>query len=160
MSRDPPKSRTQDWIKTILGQPHSKANSRKIIRIKGKPAIAKSKPALGYAADFAAQCPTLSPLFEGPVLVEIDIYYGTRRPDLDESLILDAMQGRIFRNDRQVFRKVITKFIDPSNPRATIRVSALEECLGPMRQGHVRGRPDDTAGGVLLDGEPRLRNGV
>ena len=35
------------------------------------------------------------------------IYYSSRRPDLDESLILDLMQGVIYKNDRQVKQKNI-----------------------------------------------------
>lgn len=59
--------------------------------------------------------------------MELEIFYASNRPDLDESVILDAMQGRIYRNDRQVKRKTVQWNIDRDNPRARIRVSALEE---------------------------------
>lgn len=109
-----------------MGQPQSKANSRELVLIKGKKRFVKSKAALGYLSTFAAQCPTLDPMFMGDVHVELEIYYASRRPDVDESLILDAMQGRIYRNDRQVRKKTVTGLVDPERPRTNIRVSALE----------------------------------
>jgi Holliday junction resolvase RusA-like endonuclease len=65
-------------------------------------------------------------MFEEDVKVEMLIYYTTRRPDLDESLILDLMQGLIYKNDRQVKSKAIYHGLDKQNPRTIIRVSALE----------------------------------
>lgn len=113
------------WTKTILGQPHSKANSRKLVHVNGRPRFIKSDEALGYLAGFAMQCPTLDPMFAGDVHVELEIYYASRRPDLDESLILDAMQGRIYRNDRQVRKKTVTGLVDNQRPRTVIRVSLM-----------------------------------
>lgn len=118
--------RTKPWTKTIYGEPASKANSRKIVLIKGVPASIRSDKARAYAADFAKQCPILDPLFEGDILVELEIYYGSRRPDLDESIILDAMQGRIYRNDRQVRAKIVKGSVDADSPRTVIRISALQ----------------------------------
>lgn len=120
-----PLGREVPWTKEILGQPHSKANSRKHALIKGKPRFIKSDAALGYLQDFAKQCPTLDPMFEGDVHVELEIFYTSRRPDLDESLILDALQQRVYRNDRQVRKKTVTGWVDAERPRAVIRVSPL-----------------------------------
>jgi Holliday junction resolvase RusA-like endonuclease len=105
-------SRTAPWSKTIYGQPFSKANSRKLAIVDGQIKFIKSASAQRYLLDFAKQCPVLEPLFEGDVHVDIEIHYASRRPDLDESLILDAMQGRIYRNDRQVRSKVVKGGID------------------------------------------------
>jgi hypothetical protein len=113
------------WTKTILGQPHSKANSRKLAHVKGKVRFIKSDEALGYLTAFAMQCPTLDPMFTGDVHVELEIYYTSRRSDVDESLILDAMQGRIYLNDRQVRKKTVTGWVDPERPRTDIRVSLM-----------------------------------
>lgn len=49
--------RTASWTKTILGQPYSKANSRKLVTLGGKPAFIKSDHARRYLEDFAKQCP-------------------------------------------------------------------------------------------------------
>jgi Holliday junction resolvase RusA-like endonuclease len=131
MSRTTPRKadltgREVAWTKTILGQPHSKANSRKLVHINGKTRFIKSDEALSYLTAFAMQCPTLDPLFLGDVHVELTIYYASRLPDLDESLILDAMQGRVYRNDRQVRKKTITGRVDRERPRTDIRVSLME----------------------------------
>ena len=59
---------------------------------------------------------------EGELKVTITIWYASRRPDLDESVILDAMEGHIYKNDRQVREKHIYWGLDPLNPRADITV--------------------------------------
>lgn len=107
----------------VLGEPASKANSRKLVTFGKRPAFIKSQKARDYVAMFHKQCPTLDELLTNDVLVEILIYYGSRRPDLDESLILDCMQDRIYKNDRQVKQKKIYWGLDKENPRSIIRVS-------------------------------------
>ena len=116
----------REHIFQILGEPASKANSRKIVLIKGRPASIKSEKARNYAKMFAAQCQKLDDLFENDVKVEMLIYYASRRPDLDESLILDLIQGVVYSNDRQVKQKNIYWGLDRENPRTIIRVSPLE----------------------------------
>ncbi len=59
-------------------------------------------------------------MLQGDLQAEIKIYYATRRPDLDESVILDCMQDKIYKNDRQVKRKVIEWGLDRENPRAEV----------------------------------------
>jgi len=104
----------------VYGEPASKANSRKMVTIKGVPRLIKSRKALGYAEVFKLQCRG-SPM-EGDVKVSMTIYYGSRRPDLDESLILDLLQGIAYHNDRQVKEKHIIWGLDRENPRTEIRV--------------------------------------
>lgn len=55
------------------------------------------------------------------------IYYASRRPDLDESLILDLMQDRVYENDRQVKERHTYWRLDPENPRSEIIVEKMEE---------------------------------
>jgi len=124
-SKDNPDRGKNPVMFTILGEPASKANQRKLVTIKGKPAFIKSDKARNYLKAFGVQCPQLEAPFEGDVHVEIQIYYGSRRPDLDESVILDAMQDRIYLNDRQVKSKYIVWGLDPDNPRSIIRVEPL-----------------------------------
>jgi Holliday junction resolvase RusA-like endonuclease len=57
--------------------------------------------------------------------VAIEIYYSTRRSDLDESIILDAMQGFIYANDRQIKSKFVTWGLDRDYPRAEIKIAEL-----------------------------------
>lgn len=116
-----------DMTFTILGEPASKANSRRSVVIKGMPRFIKSKKALGYVSGFASQCPQIVPPYDGDVAVDMAILYASRRPDLDESLILDCMQGFIYANDRQVKEKHIYWGLDKDNPRTVIRVRSINE---------------------------------
>lgn len=122
----------------IYGSPKSKANSRELIYRNGKPMFIKSKAALHYLSDFAKQCPVLDPLFECDLTVEINIYYQSHRNDVDDSLILDAMQQRIYRNDRQVRRRIITGFVDKDNPRAYIIVYPFDRPDTVVKDGTCR----------------------
>ncbi len=116
---------------TIHGEPCSKANSRRLVKSKtGRPLFIKSQKALDYVKSFEHQCRKVDPLFEKDVAVKITIYYASRRPDLDESLILDCMQGLVYKNDRQVKEKhIIWGGVDKDNPRAVISVWNLQDRL-------------------------------
>ena len=114
----------------IYGEPASKANSRKIVMFGKRPAIIKSQKARDYVKTFEKQCPKLDTLVTDDLVVEITIFYGSRRPDLDESVILDCMQGFIYKNDRQVKKKIINWGLDRDNPRSEIKVYLLEEDKG------------------------------
>lgn len=117
----------KEYSFTIEGEPASKANSRKIVMFGKRPALIKSDKARNYLKMFEAQCEPLEEMFEGDVGVDITIYYASRRPDLDESVILDAMEKKIYKNDRQVKEKNIRWGLDKENPRAEIRV--FQPCL-------------------------------
>lgn len=118
--------RTNDGVEFVVhGEPASKANSRRFVQIKGKPRFIKANKALNYEQAFRFQCPMLDPPITDDVRVDIKIFYATRRPDLDESLILDGMQDRIYKNDRQVKEKHIFWGLDKENPRAEIKVTQL-----------------------------------
>jgi len=122
----------QEWSAVILGETASKANSRKIVVIRGKPAVIKSDKGRQFVASALFQlnrqqiAGSLKPL-EGPVFVEMVIYYRTERPDLDESLVLDVLQGYAYRNDRQVRSKWITHAIDKENPRVVVNVTPIKK---------------------------------
>jgi Holliday junction resolvase RusA-like endonuclease len=110
----------------IYGEPASKANSRRLVSFRGKPRLIKSSKALNYEKIFREQCPSLDEPTEEDVEVTLTIYYASRRPDLDESVILDCMQGFIYRNDRQVKVKHVYWGLDRDNPRAEISVALLD----------------------------------
>ena len=138
-------STRKDVIKfTILGEPCSKSNSRRLVTIKGRPAFIKSKKALTYVKDFNMQCPQIEPPLSKDVAVKLSIYYASRRPDLDDTLILDCMQSHtikkagtsrerlilrnnIYLNDRQVKEKHIYWGLDKDNPRTEIEVWESDE---------------------------------
>lgn len=109
----------------VYGEPASKANSRRVVRFGNMSRLIKSQKALDYGEAFRLQVKPLSPLIEGDVRVYIRIWYASRRPDLDESLILDLMQGLFYENDRQVKEKHIWWGLDKECPRAEIVVEKM-----------------------------------
>ena len=115
----------QALVMIIRGEPASKANSRKVVRIGGMSRLIKSAKALTYSDMFKAQAKPIDPLIETDVRVTMFIFYASRRPDLDESLILDLLQGVAYVNDRQVKEKHIYWGLDKDNPRAEIIVDVL-----------------------------------
>lgn len=134
---------------TILGEAASKANSRKIVKINGKTASAKSDKALGFEAMALRQIPPKARVrFIVPVRVTLRMYYASERPDLDESLVLDCMQDRyvtrytrkpdgsaeksrvllqsgVYANDRLVREKHIYHGIDKANPRVEVEIEPI-----------------------------------
>jgi len=123
---------TSNYCQFIIeGEPASKANSRKIVSFGSRPALIKSDKARGYEKTFHSQCPKLDEMMEGDLTVCMRIFYASRRPDLDESLILDLMQGFIYKNDRQVKHKNVFWGLDKERPRSVIRVCPIEDGLMP-----------------------------
>ena len=112
----------------ILGEPASKANSRKIVMFGKRPAIIKSQKARDYVKSFAEQASQvqIDELLEGDLWVELTIYYASRRPDLDESVVLDCLQGIAYTNDRQIKEKHVYHDLDKTNPRTKIKIGKLD----------------------------------
>jgi len=120
----------------IEGNCQSKANSRRAVprRTKqGKPftAFIKSASAQKFFDDAIIQLKaqwTPKPPLEGPVAMRAEIHYQSRRNDLDESLIMDALQkANVILNDRQIHEKHIYKYYDPIFPRVEVSVRLIEE---------------------------------
>jgi len=127
----------------ITGEPASKANSRIVRVFGGKVLNIKSVKAQHYKRSFLAQCPTLPVLMCGDLKATITIYYASRRPDLDESLILDLMQERIYTNDRQIKERHVYWRLDTQNPRCEIRIEAIPdvECGHSGHKGRRARKP-------------------
>jgi Holliday junction resolvase RusA-like endonuclease len=139
----------------IKGEPASKANSRKFVLIHGQPRLIKSSKALAYVKLFNAQCPTYTELLTGDVRVDITIWYASRRPDLDESLILDLLQGRVYENDRQVKERHVFWRLDRDNPRSEIQVTPLAPDGDPPGGSRLRQRKRaGTQRGQAVDDNP------
>jgi len=123
----------------IFGEPASKANSRRVVHYGGMSRLIKSKKALSYSDVFRQQCKPLATLMTGDLRVTLHIYYASRRPDLDESLILDLMQGLIYENDRQVKERHCYWGLDPDNPRAEIIIEKIPD-VAPKKSPSKRTR--------------------
>lgn len=109
----------------ILGEPASKSNNRRLMYSKGRPRIIKSHKALHYVANIKRQLKPLIPLIEGDIEMTIKIWYASRRPDLDPSLIFDALQGLIYKNDRQIKKFTCIWGLDKRKPRSHIKITKL-----------------------------------
>jgi len=122
---------------TVFGEPASKANSRKKVIINGKTRFIRSAKALGLSADWDIQWPKMShrntALMEGDIRASFWLYYASRRPDLDESIILDLLEGRAYRNDRQVRERHTYWRLDKNQPRSVFLLAPMESdpCESP-----------------------------
>jgi len=124
----------------IFGEPASKANSRRVVRFGNMSRLIKSDKALKYSDAFKLQLKPLHPLMQGDLRVTMHIYYASRRPDLDESLILDLMQGFVYENDRQVKERHTYWGLDPENPRSEIIVQCIPEIAPKKPQRKAGGK--------------------
>tara|TARA_R100001244_G_scaffold9958_5_gene11995 strand:- start:3579 stop:3989 length:411 start_codon:yes stop_codon:yes gene_type:complete len=115
------------YSQQFQGECVSKANSRRLVSIKGKPRFIKSAKALTFVKDVQAQAKKLNPLLEGNLEGVIKIYYSSRRPDLDPSLVMDALEGVWYKNDRQFKRLVLEKYLDKKNPRVEVFIREIND---------------------------------
>ncbi|CAB4169646.1 Crossover junction endodeoxyribonuclease, RusA-like [uncultured Caudovirales phage] len=123
----------------VYGEPASKANSRKLVFFGKRPASIKSDKARGYARDFDLQVRPISPLMTGELRMDIWIHYATQRPDLDESLILDLLQGKVYANDRQVRERHVYHHIDKASPRIEVIIRPRDPLFGAAELRSLRG---------------------
>lgn len=112
---------------TILGEPSSKANSRKAARNRktGGLMFIKSGPARQYCIDFKDQIDRkLSRKFElitCKLTMHCIAYYGSQRKDLDLSLVMDSLEKcKVIKNDRQIREHHFYHRIDKENPRVEV----------------------------------------
>ena len=114
----------------IQGELASKANSRKLVTIGGKPRFIKSEKALNFERLALMQIPTDHRIgMTGPIRMTATIYYASRRPDLDPSLLMDILEhAGVYANDRQIIEQHLIKKLDPMNPRVELLLEELELC--------------------------------
>lgn len=116
----------------------SKSNSRRAVKIGNRPAFIKSKPALDFAAaaKLAIQSLPGGPHI-GPVALRCELYYRTRRRDLDAALLMDALQGpdKPILNDRQIKVLHASAHIDRDNPRVEWWLYAADEWTEEKESG-------------------------
>jgi|TARA_R110000796_G_C14425112_1_gene420415 Holliday junction resolvase RusA-like endonuclease len=116
---------TGPFIAVVPGEPASKSNQRQFVKIHGVPRFIKSKKALAYANNFSILCPTRDSLYIDDLFLGVKVFYKTKRPDLDETLVLDLLQGKAYKNDRQVKARLALWGLDRSNPRVHIFVAPI-----------------------------------
>lgn len=113
------------WSATIEGEPASKANSRRVVRRGRFTRVIKSQKALDYVAQLRKQIKPLpeSEMLRGRLTLTAHVFYASNRPDLDISLILDALQGLVYTNDRQVREMHLHHHIDRAHPRTRLHIA-------------------------------------
>jgi len=113
--------------------------------LRGKHIVSiKSAKAMSYKASAQAQVARLKPL-DGDLWIEAHIFYASRRPDLDPSIIWDALQGHAYHNDRQLKEQHLFWGLDKENPRAEISIGRIEahqkdHSQSPSRSGGRRAK--------------------
>ena len=118
----------------ILGQPPSKSNSYRIVKIGGHSSLAKTAALKKYESSFYKQCSLRDANISGFFHLYVDSYFQSNQPDLDNSLkvILDCLQlCKAIKNDRYCTKIVARKFIDKNNPRiefSIVEVADIEVC--------------------------------
>jgi Holliday junction resolvase RusA-like endonuclease len=112
---------------TIYGlAPPSMKNSRQIVTIKSRPRLIKSKRALTYKTVFDEQCPVLDELLEGDLMMRVDVWYDTLRPDLAAlDYIMDLCQKKFYLNDKQIKMNMSVFNLARKDPRCRIRIKRL-----------------------------------
>ena len=113
---------------TIYGQPPSKANSYKIITICGHSRLGKTSAMEDYEQNFFMQCSLRKKGICKRFKLTVDVYFGSDRPDLDNSLkiILDCLQScGAIKNDRLCAEIHARKLIDKLNPRIEFELDEL-----------------------------------
>ena len=111
---------------TIPGNVPSKSNCYKIITLNGHGSLAKTKGLKAYEQSFMWQCGTYrNANISSPFEFHINVYYPSKRSDLDNSLklVLDCLQKvKAIRNDNLCCKIVAQKFIDKVNPRVEFKI--------------------------------------
>lgn len=132
----------------VPGEMASKANSRRSVIIGGNRRFIKSPKALDVERYWHMLCPRLFDLLSGDLTAHIWLYYKTKRPDLDESLVLDLLQNRLYRNDRQVKEKHVYHRIDKDDPRSEVIVTPLAGCTAGPDGGCLLTKRDNRGKGA------------
>ena len=116
-------------VQVILGNVPSKSNCYRIITLGKHASLAKTAALKKYEESFAFQCgkyrnANIDTLFE----FYIDVYYPSKRPDLDNSLkvVLDSLQRiKAISNDNNCIKIIAQKFIDKDNPRCEFIIKKI-----------------------------------
>ena len=111
---------------TITGNCPSKSNCYKVIKLGSKCSLGKQKHLKSYENSFMVQMLQYKyDLIDTEFKFIIDVYYDSRRPDLDNALkvILDCLQkAGAIKNDNKCIEIVAKKHLDKENPRVKFTI--------------------------------------
>lgn len=119
-----------EYKQIINGVAPSKPNCMKIVSINGHGCLAKTSALKKYEESFIWQAGTLRDLnINEPFEFYIDVYYPSKRSDLDNvlKLQLDVLQRiKCIKNDNNCCLIHARKFVDKENPRVEIMIKTLD----------------------------------
>lgn len=119
-----------EYKATIKGVAPSKPNCMKIVTINGHGCLAKTPALKKYEEAFIWQAGKLRDLnINEPFEFYIDVYYTSKRSDLDNvlKLQLDVLQRiKCIKNDNNCCLIHARKFVDKENPRVEIMIKTLD----------------------------------
>lgn len=114
---------------TIIGNTPSKSNSYKVIRMGNRCGLGKQKKLYDYEESFLNQMSAHKyEMIESEFKFVIDVYYPSRRSDLDNSLkvVLDCLQKvNAIKNDNLCYEIQAKKHLDKLNPRIEFSIIPL-----------------------------------
>ena len=119
---------SREYKMTILGDCPSKANSYRIITIRGHARLGKTKVLQSYEKAFTLQCKFRGLNIKEFFYIDMDVYYPNNRKDLDGAwkIILDCLQANgVINNDRECLELHARKMIDKANPRVEITIRTM-----------------------------------
>lgn len=113
----------------ITGNTPSKSNSYKVIRLGNRCGLGKQKKLYDYEKSFLAQMLQYDyEIIDGNFKFIIDVFYDSRRPDLDNSLkvVLDCLQkAKAIKNDNKCLQINAFKHLDKEKPRVEFSIIPL-----------------------------------
>ena len=113
----------------IRGNCPSKSNCYKVIRLGNRCGLGKQKKLESYENSFKIQMLNYKyDIIESEFKFVIDVYYDSRRPDLDNSLkvVLDCLQkAEVIKNDNKCLEIVARKHLDKVDPRVEFIITPI-----------------------------------
>ena len=113
----------------ITGNCPSKSNCYKVIKLGSKCSLGKQKHLKSYENSFMLQMLQYQyNLIDTEFKFIIDVYYNSRRPDLDNALkvVLDCLQkAGAIKNDNKCIEIVAKKHLDKENPRIIFSILSM-----------------------------------
>ncbi|MCF0247490.1 MAG: RusA family crossover junction endodeoxyribonuclease [Synergistes sp.] len=113
----------------IYGQTPSKSNCYRIIKHGAFSSLGKTAALKEYEDKFFIQCRHRDLNVSVRFRLDVDVYFKSDQPDLDNSLktILDCLQQcRAIKNDRLCAVIYARKFVDKANPRIEYSITPLQ----------------------------------
>lgn len=118
----------QEYKIVIRGDVPSKANSYRVIVVKGHASLGKTSNLKAFEKSFFLQCQHRGINIASFFTIDIDVYYANNRKDLDGcfKILLDCLQQcKVIKNDRECIEIHARKLLDSVNPRVEMTIRTV-----------------------------------